>query len=104
MLGAAREMREATRVQTDAELAAASADAAAARELMTLYSDSILPQARLAVEASIASYQTGAVDFLTLLANITSVLTYDLASEQQRAEYVRALARIEPLTGLSLIR
>ena len=104
MLGAARAMREATRVQADAELAAASADAAAARELMTLYSDSILPQARLAVEASIASYQTGAVDFLTLLANITSVLTYDLASEQQRAEYVRALARIEPLTGLSLIR
>lgn len=104
MLAAARDMREATRVEADAELAAASADADSARELMTLYTDSILPQARLTLEASVASYQTGAVDFLTLLANVTSVLNYDVAYQQQRALYLRALARIEPLTGLSLIR
>ncbi|MDP2318975.1 MAG: TolC family protein [Acidobacteriota bacterium] len=104
MLGAARDMREATRVQADAELAIAAADAAAAIELMTLYADSILPQARLALESAMASYQTGAVDFLTLLANVTSVLTYDLASQQQHALHLKALARIEPLTGLSLIR
>lgn len=104
MLAAARDMREATRVETDARLAAASADAEAGHELMTLYADSILPQARLALESSMASYQTGAVDVLTLLANVTSVLTYEVAYQQQRALYVRALARIEPLTGLSLIR
>ncbi|MFA5911650.1 MAG: TolC family protein [Vicinamibacterales bacterium] len=103
MLGAARDLREATRVQADAELAIAAADASAAIELMTLYADSILPQARLALEAAMASYQTGAVDFLTLLANVTSVLTYDLASQQQHALHLKALARIEPLTGLSLI-
>jgi outer membrane protein TolC len=104
MIGAARNMRERTRVEAEAELAAASANADAARELMTLYTDSILPQARLAVESSIAAYQSGAVDFLTLLESITSVRTYDLAYQQQRAEYVHALSRIEPLTGLSLIR
>ena len=104
MLGAARDMREATRVQADAELEIAAADAGAAIELMTLYADSILPQARLALESAMASYQTGAVDFLTLLANVTSVLTYDLASQQQHAMHLKALARIEPLTGLSLIR
>lgn len=104
MLGAARDMREATRVQADAELAIAAADAGAAIELMTLYADSILPQARLTLESAMASYQTGAVDFLTLLANVTSVLTYDLASQQQHALHLKALARIEPLTGLSLIR
>lgn len=104
MLSAARDMRDATRVAAFAELAAASADAAAGRELITLYADSILPQARLALESSAASYQTGAVDFLSLLANVSSVLTYEVAAEQQRAVYVRALARIETLTGLSLIR
>lgn len=104
MLGAARDMREATRVQADTELVIAAADAGAAIELMTLYADSILPQARLALESSMASYQTGAVDFLTLLANVTSVLTYDLAAQQQHALHLKALARIEPLTGLSLIR
>jgi len=104
MLGAARDMREATRVQADADLAIAAADAEAAIELMTLYEDSILPQSRLALESAMSSYQTGAVDFLTLLANVTSVLTYDLAAQQQHAQHLKALARIEPLTGLSLIR
>ena len=104
MLAAARGLREATRVEADATLAAASADADAARELLTLYADSILPQARLALESSLASYQTGAVDFLTLLSNVTSVQAYDIAYQQQRAQYLRALARLEPLTGLALIR
>ena len=104
MLAAARDTREAARVRAEADLATASADANAAIALMTLYEDSILPQARLALEASVASYQTGAVDFLTLLSNVTSVLNYDLASQQQHALHLKALARIEPFTGLSLIR
>ena len=104
MLGAAQQMREATRVGSDAELVAAWAAMDTGRRLMTLYDDTILPQARLTLESSAASYQAGAVDFLTLLANVTSILTYDIAYEQQRAQYLQALARLEPLTGLILIR
>jgi outer membrane protein TolC len=97
-------MREATRVDSDAALVSAYADMDAGRRLLTLYADSILPQARLTLESSIASYQVGTVDFLTLLSNVTNVLTFDIANEQQRALYLQALARIEPLTGLALIR
>ena len=104
MLAAARGMLEATRVEAAAELAAASADAPPARALLTLYPASIQPPAPLALESSLASYQTGAVDFLTLLSNVTSVQAYDIAYQQQRAQYLRALARLEPLTGLALIR
>lgn len=104
MLGAARQMREATRVGADAELVTAYADMDTGRRLMTLYDDTVLPQARLTLESSVASYQAGAVDFLTLLTNITSVLTFDIAYEQQRAQYQQALVRIEPLTGLTLVR
>lgn len=104
MLGAARQMREATRVGSDAELVSAYAAMDSGRRLMTLYDDTILPQARLTLESSVASYQAGAVDFLTLLSNVTNILTFDIAYEQQRALYLQALARIEPLTGLALIR
>ncbi len=104
MVSAARQLREATRVDSDAALVVAYADMDAGRRLLTLYADSILPQARLTLESSIASYQVGSVDFLTLLSNVTNVLTFEIANVQQRALYLQALARIEPLTGLALIR
>ena len=104
MLGAARQRQDATRVDSDAALVSAYAAMDAGRRLLTLYDDSILPQARLTLESSMASYQVGTVDFLTLLSNVTNVLTFEIANEQQRAQYLQALARIEPLTGLALIR
>lgn len=104
MLGAARQRQDATRVDSDAALVSAYAAMDAGRRLLALYDDSILPQARLTLESSMASYQVGTVDFLTLLSNVTNVLTFEIANEQQRAQYLQALARIEPLTGLALIR
>ena len=46
--------------------------------LATLYRDTVLPQARLALESSMASYQTGAVDFLSVLTNFGTVLEYEM--------------------------
>ncbi|MEP7119246.1 MAG: TolC family protein, partial [Acidobacteriota bacterium] len=103
-LSAARHMQEATRIDSDAALVSAFAAMDAGQRLLTLYDDSILPLARLTLESSMASYQVGTVDFLTLLSNVTNVLTFEIANEQQRALYLQALARIEPLTGLALIR
>jgi outer membrane protein, heavy metal efflux system len=71
--------------------------------LAALYKDKILPQARFAYESSLANYQTGKVDFLMLISDITNLFTYE-------AEYVRNLsslwssaARLEELTELELI-
>ena len=46
--------------------------------LARLYRETVLPQARLALESSMASYQTGAVDFLSVLTNFGSVLEYEM--------------------------
>ena len=46
--------------------------------LARLYRDTVLPQARLALESSMASYQTGAVDFLSVLTNFGTVLEYEM--------------------------
>jgi len=76
----------------------------AAEQLLTLYSKAIVPQATLALDSSVASYETGKVDFLDLITNFTTVLDYELNYYQQLVNHEKALARLEELTGLDLIQ
>jgi outer membrane protein TolC len=73
--------------------------AKASERLLTLYSKGVVPQSSLALESSMASYQVGSVDFLSLLANFTTLLDYEMDYYRQLADYQTALARIEALTG-----
>jgi len=73
--------------------------AKASERLLTLYSKGIVPQSSLALESSMASYQVGNVDFLSLLANFTTLLDYEMDYYRRLADYQTALARIEALTG-----
>ncbi len=77
--------------------------AQAADRLMQLYVQGILPQSRLALESSLASYETGATDFQAVLGNLTTILDYELNYQQQLANHEIAVARLEELTGLELI-
>jgi len=79
-------------------------EAQAADRLLALYLQGIVPQSRLTLESSLASYETGAIDFQTVLGNFTTILDYELAYHQQVATHEKALARLEELTGLELIR
>jgi outer membrane protein TolC len=79
-------------------------DVQASEELLKLYSQGIVPQSSLALESSIASYETGAVDFLSVLGNFTTLLDYELSTKRQIANHEKALARLEELTGLTLIQ
>jgi len=76
----------------------------ASEQLLKIYSQGIVPQSSLALESSISSYETGAVDFLNVLSNFTTVLDYELSTKQQTANHEKALARLEELTALSLIQ
>lgn len=71
--------------------------------LLVLYSKGIVPQSSLALESSLATYETGTTDFLSVLTSFTTVLDYELAYHQQLAEHEKALARLEELTALDLI-
>ena len=73
--------------------------AMASERLLTLYSKGVVPQSSLALESSMASYQVGNVDFISLLANFTTLLDYETDYYRQLADYQTALARIESLTG-----
>ena len=79
-------------------------DVQASEQLLKLYSQGIVPQSSLALESSISSYETGAVDFLNVLGSFTTVLDYELSCKQQIANHQKALARLEELTALNLIQ
>lgn len=102
-LDAGRRMRENTLAMAGAQVTEEHLAATTSRRLVDLFSDSVLPQARLALESSLASYQVGTVDFLTMLTNFITVLNYEVNYEEQNARYRQALARLEPLVGIELV-
>lgn len=77
--------------------------AQAAEQLLKLYSKGIVPQSELALESSLASYETGTTDFLTVLSNFATLLDYELNYYRELVNHEKALARLEELTGLKLI-
>jgi len=103
-LESGQRMRDPTLAAVTAEIAGAHAAAVTSQRLIVLYGDSVLPQARLALESSLASYQVGTVDFLSVLTNFITVLEYELSYEEQQTRFRQALARLEPLVAQELVR
>lgn len=99
-----RSLRQATFIAAARRIGDQVAMVTSTRRLIRLYEDSVLPQARLALDASLAAYETGRVDFLTLLTTFTTILDYELALEEQQAALYRALAALEPLMGQVLLQ
>jgi outer membrane protein TolC len=64
-----------------------------------LYEVSILPQARLTVESSLAAYKVSRVDFLTLLDSQMNLFAYEISYAMALSNYNKALAEIDLLTG-----
>jgi cobalt-zinc-cadmium efflux system outer membrane protein len=71
-------------------------------ELLKIYREGLLPQARAGFEAGVAAYQNNRQDFQALLTSFLDVLHLDGEYWQSIAERETALARLEQLTGLSL--
>jgi len=71
-------------------------------ELLKIYREGLLPQARAGFQAGIAGYQSNRQDFPALLTSFLDVLHLDEEYWRSMAERETALAQIEQLTGLSL--
>jgi outer membrane protein TolC len=70
-----------------------------ALKLIGLFQSSVMPGARLALESSTASYETGKLDFLAVFSNFMNVVDYELMYHEQIMQLHIALARLEELTG-----
>ena len=102
MLSEARRTYEAAdqsllyRIKDDYTMAQASS------KLMKLYAQTIVPQGNMALESSLSTYETGAVDFLSVLTNFTTVLDYEMNYLDEALNYELALSRLEEMTGRQL--
>jgi outer membrane protein TolC len=72
-------------------------------QLMRLYGQTVIPQASLALESSLASYETGAVHFLTVLMNNVTVVEYEMNYYEEMQNLYIALSQLEEMTAMPLI-
>jgi outer membrane protein TolC len=70
--------------------------------LINLYQDGIVPQATHTLNSSLASYQVGTVDFLTLLTNLLTLFRYELEYYRVLTDYEKNLANLELAMGKRL--
>jgi outer membrane protein TolC len=71
-------------------------------ELLKIYREGLLPQARAELQAGMAAYQSSRQDFQALLASFLDVLKLDEEYWQTISEHETALAQMEEITGMSL--
>ena len=101
-LSRSRSEFEAQTQQVSLELRTEFEIAQRTAELLKVYREGLLPQARAEFEAGVAAYQNNRQDFQSLLTSFLDVLHLDEEYWQSAAERETALARLEELTGLSL--
>lgn len=98
----AARMLEAERLATQAKIRELRAVLEQSATSARLYSTSILPQARLAVEVALAAYRVDRVDFLTLLDDQMTVFGYERALLEATRTHENALAELEYSVGAEL--
>lgn len=93
----------AMEADTRGRLGVAYADLSQARQLRELYRTSLLPQARATVTSSLAAYQVGEINLMTLLDAQMSVNRYQQELYRLEAAEGRTWAELEMLSGTQLL-
>ena len=94
---------EAASVEVQSRIREQYTIATTARRLVDLYDKSVVPEAKLALESSLAGYQTEAADFVTVFSNFMNVVDNQLMAHEEIMQFHVALARLEELTGRELL-
>ena len=71
-------------------------------DLLKMYRDGLLPQAKAELQAGFAAYESNRQDFQALLASFLDLLKLDEEYWQTLSEHEAALGQIEELSGVSL--
>ncbi len=71
--------------------------------ILKLYTTTLLPQAQLTVDSSASAYEVGNIDFLTLVTNVTNLISLERQYYDELARHEEAIARLEPVVGRELV-
>ena len=74
------------------------------QQQVVLFRDVIIPQAQQTVNASLSSYRSGKVDFLTLIDNWRKLLVFQLMYHQNLAQFEQSFAELQQAVGHDLNR
>jgi outer membrane protein TolC len=85
-----------------AELGAQYAAAQRTKDLLKIYREGLIPQARAQAEAGLAAYQNGRLEFSEVLSALLEISRVNQEYSQILADHETAMGRIEEITGLSL--
>ncbi len=87
VLSEARHNFQATAQSLNFRIADDYSTAETSLQLINLYQSTVIPQAKLAVDSALASYETGTVDFLSVLNNNAAALEYEMDYHEQMLNY-----------------
>ena len=87
-----------------AQVARLVSDLERERTELALYAKAILPQGAAAATASLASYQSGKTNLLTVLDNQNTLFTYQTAYYRAVADFAKSLAELEQVVGGEVLR
>lgn len=99
MLSAAQARKEAAANEALSQLGEALSALEAARRVATLTQTSLLPQAEISLQSALAGYETGKVDFATVLEAQRQIRQARLTLIRTQAEARTRVAEIERLLG-----
>ena len=103
-LGALQAERAGEVNKVRAEVARLVSDLERNRTQLALYAKAILPQGQAAVAASLAGYQTGKSDLLSVLGNQATLFEYETANYRALTDFARTLADLEAVVGEEVLR
>ena len=72
------------------------------RRTLTLYEETLIPQAEVALESSLSAYTTGQTDFLNLLDSERTLFSLQMSYEEAVKRYLDATAALERALGTTL--
>lgn len=98
----ARRQLEEFHNQVDATIEDVAAQLEKNRNLVQLFDTGIIPQARQSFDASLAAYQVGKIEFLSLLDSLMNLYRYQLDHQRALVDYHRNIARLQAETGTDL--
>ena len=71
--------------------------------ILKLYKTTLLPQAQVTVDSASAAYQVGTIDFLSLVTNLSNLITLERQYFDEVARHEIAIARLESIAGKELV-
>jgi cobalt-zinc-cadmium efflux system outer membrane protein len=74
------------------------------QDLVILFRDTIIPQAKLTVDSSLSSYQAGKSDFLSLIDNWRRLLDFQLTFHKNLVQLEQDFALLEQVVGKNISR